>query len=51
MIEMIKSNAISFILKIDIRGIEELCIYIKELNNKSKRCPQILYVEEKKILK
>ncbi|MBD5542319.1 MAG: hypothetical protein HDR00_14245 [Lachnospiraceae bacterium] len=50
MIEMIKSNRITFWLKIDIQGIEELLIYINGLNGKSRKYPQILYLGKERKL-
>lgn len=50
MIEMIKSSAISFLLKTDIQGIEEMLMYIKELNGRDREYPQILYLGKKRNL-
>ncbi|MDE6016155.1 MAG: hypothetical protein K2H41_10730 [Acetatifactor sp.] len=43
MIELIKSSRISIDLKMDMQGIEEILMYIKELNNKNVKSPKILY--------
>lgn len=44
MIELIKSSAVSFLLKADKQGIEEMLMYIKALSDKSEKCLQILYL-------
>lgn len=42
MIEMIKSNTASFLLKADTQGIEEMLMYIRALSDKSEKYLQIL---------
>lgn len=44
MIEMIKRNTASFLLKADMQGIEEVLMYIKALSDKSEKYLQILYL-------
>ena len=46
MIEMNRNSSISFLLKMDIQGIEEMLMYTKKINNIGRRCPQILYLGE-----
>lgn len=43
MIELIQNSAISFHLRINIQGIEEVLRYIEELKRKNKEHLQILY--------
>ncbi len=48
MIEMLKNNKISFLLKLDTQGIEEMLKYIKTVSKKSEETIQILYLGQKK---
>lgn len=48
MIEMLKNNKISFLLKLDTQGIEEMLKYIKKVSKKSEETIQILYLGQKK---
>lgn len=44
MIEMIKNSTISFLLKMDVQGIKEILMYIKEISGKDGKCPRILHM-------
>lgn len=48
MIEMIKSNTDSFLLKADIQGIEKMLMYINAVSEKSEEYIQILYSGKEK---
>lgn len=48
MIEMLKNNTMSFLLKVDTQGIEEMLKYIKTVSEKSEEYIQILYSGQKK---
>lgn len=50
MIEMFKNNTMSFLLKVDKQGVEEMLKYIKTVSEKSEEYIQILYSGQKKIL-
>lgn len=50
MIEMLKNNAASFLLKADIQGIEKMLKYIKTVSEKSEEYIQILYLGQEKRL-
>lgn len=51
MIEMFKNNTMSFLLKVDTQGIEELLKYIQTVSEKSKEHIQILYLgQERKFI-
>ena len=43
MIEMFRNNTMSFLLKVDTQGIEEMLKYIKTVSEKSEEYIQILY--------
>lgn len=48
MIEMFKNNTMSFLLKVDTQGIEEMLKYIKTVSEKSEEYIQIIYSGQKK---
>lgn len=48
MIEMFKNNMMSFLLKADTQGIEEMLKYIKTVSEKSEEYIQILYSGQEK---
>lgn len=48
MIEILKYSSLSFLLKIDTQGIEEMLKYIEMVSNKSEKYIQILYLGQKK---
>ena len=50
MIEMFRNNTMSFLLKVDIQGIEEMLKYIKTVSEKSEEYIQILYSGQEKKL-
>lgn len=50
MIEMLKNNATSFLLKADIQGIEKMLKYIKAVSEKSEEYIKILYLGQEKRL-
>ena len=51
MIEIFKNNTMSFLLKVDTQGIEEMLKYIKTVLEKSEEYIQILYLgQEKKFI-
>lgn len=50
MIEMFRNNTMSFLLKVDTQGIEEMLKYIKTVSEKSEEYIQILYSGQKKKL-
>ena len=50
MIEMFRNNTMSFLLKVDTQGIEEMLKYIKTVSEKSEEYIQILYSGQEKKL-
>ena len=48
MIEFVKNSTDSFLLKIDIQGIEKMLIYINTISEKSEEYIQILYSGKEK---
>lgn len=51
MIEMIKNNSMSFLLKLDTQGIKELLKYIQTVSEKSEDHIQMLYLgQERKFM-
>lgn len=48
MIEMFKNNTMSFLIKADTQGIEEILKYIKTVSEKSEEYIQILYLGQRK---
>ena len=48
MIEMFRNNTMSFLLKVDTQGIEEMLKYIKTVSEKSEEYIQILYLGQEK---
>lgn len=51
MIEMFKNNTMSFLLKVDIQGVEKMLKYIKIVPEKGKEYIQIIYSGQKKKFK
>lgn len=50
MIEMFRNDTMSFFLKVDTQGIEEMLKYIKIVSEKSEEYIQIIYSGQKKDL-
>lgn len=48
MIEMFKSNTMSFLIKVDTQGIKEMLKYIQIVSEKSEQYIQVLYSGQKR---
>lgn len=48
MVEIVKGNTNSFLLKIDIQGVEKMLMYISSVSEKSEEYIQILYSGKEK---
>lgn len=48
MIEMFKNNAMSFLLKVDAQGVEEMLKYIKTILETGEEYIQILYLGQER---